>query len=120
MPVGTVARNTERFDLKTLEGAYIVVRRMTYGEKLERQDALFQMRTGKEIEGLEVNMLHKNAALRDFGRLIIEHNITDENDRVLNFKDAKDVYALDPRIGDEIGHLIDSINAFEETEDTKN
>lgn len=120
MPVGTVTRNTERFDLKTLPGAYVVVRRMSYGEKLERQDAILSMRTSKENEGLEVSMLNKNAALRDFSKLIIEHNITDDNERLLNFKDAKDIFALDPRIGDEIGQLIDSINSFEETEQTKN
>lgn len=120
LPVGTVTKNTERFDLKTLEGAYVIIRRMSYGEKLERQDAMLSMRTSKEMEGLEVSMLNKNAALRDFGKLVVDHNITDENDRSLNFKDAKDVFALDPRIGDEIGQLIDSINSFEETEQTKN
>lgn len=120
MPVGTVTRNTERFDLETLPGGYVVIRRMSYGEKLARQDNILSMRTSKETEGVEFSMLNKNAALHDFSNLVIEHNITDENDRPLNFKDAKDIFALDPRIGDEIGQKIDSINSFEETEQTKN
>lgn len=120
MPVGTVARNAERFELKTLPEAYVVVRRMSYGEKLERQDEILSMRTQKGSDGLDISMMNKKAALRDFGRLVVEHNITDESERVLNFKDAKDVVALDPRVGEEIGNYIDSINSYEELPEIKN
>ena len=120
MPIGTITKNAERKELTTLPGAFVVVRRMTYGEKLERQDDMLNMRTSLDSSLFELKMMSKSMALKDFGNLIVEHNITDENDRLLNFKDAKDVVALDPRVGEEIGVLIDRINAFEETEQTKN
>lgn len=120
MPIGTVTRNTERKDLITLPGGYVVVRRMTYGEKLERQDDMLNMRTSIDSSSFELKMMSKSMALKDFGNLIVEHNITDENERLLNFKDAKDVVSLDPRVGEEIGALIDGINTFEETLETKN
>jgi len=93
---------------------------MTYGEKLQRQDDMLSMKTSMGDNIMEVNMFNKRAALADFGNLIVDHNITDENDRKLNFKDAKDVVALDPRIGDEIGAFIDKINSYENTDAVKN
>jgi hypothetical protein len=121
MPVATVARNTERFELTTCEGAYIIVRRMSFGEKLTRQDEMLKMRTSGDKESrIEFDMMNKKTALSDFGNLVIEHNLTDENDRLLNFKNQQDVLSLDPRVGDEISQCIDSINSFEETQDTKN
>lgn len=119
MPVGTVTTTTERFELETLPGAFIVVRRMTYGEKLKRQDEMLSMKTKKGEDAMEISTFFSKTALRDF-HLVVEHNITDENDRVLNFRDAKDVVALDPRVGDEIGEFIDKVNNFESTAETKN
>lgn len=118
MPVGTVAKNTERFELTTLPGAFVVVRRMSFGEKLERQDDMINMRSvDKE---LAFQMMNKKLTTKDFGNLIVDHNITDENERKLNFRDAKDVEVLDPRVGEEISTRIDSINAFEELPQVKN
>lgn len=118
MPVGTVAKNTERFELTTLPGAYVVVRRMSFGEKLERQDDMINMRSvDKE---LAFQMMNKKLTTKDFGNLVVDHNITDENERKLNFRDAKDVEVLDPRVGEEISTRIDSINAFEELPQVKN
>ncbi len=121
MPIGTVAKTEERFDLKTLlPDGFVIIRRMTYGEKLARQDDIMQMRASMEDKTVQMSMLNKKAALSDFGNLILDHNITDENERKLNFKDAKDVFALDPRVGEEIAVYIDGINSFEDTEFTKN
>jgi hypothetical protein len=120
MPVGTVTKNTERFDLKTLTDGFVVIRRMSYGEKLERQDEMLKMKTTTGESVLELSMLIKKTALRDFGNLVIDHNITDEAERKLNFKNPQDVLSLDPRIGDEISGLIDKINAFEEQPEVKN
>lgn len=123
MPVATVTRNTERFDLTTAPpDGYVIVRRMTFGEKLHRQDELMQIHapTTKDSNYLEMAMMNKKAALQDFSNLIVEHNLTDESGRMLNFRNANDVASLDPRIGDEISVLIDGINAFEETSEVKN
>src|SRR5438034_3488147 len=122
MPVGSVSRNEEKFDLETLPGAFIIVRRMTYGEKLSRQDEMFSMRANMEKNNsqLEMALLNKKMALLDFGNLVLDHNITDESERKLNFKNAADVLSLDPRIGDEISYFIDRINSFDGTQDLKN
>src|SRR5438034_11328211 len=73
MPVGTVSRNEEKFDLETLPGAFIIVRRMTYGEKLSRQDEMFSMRASMDDKQLEMAMLNKKMALTDFGNLVLDH-----------------------------------------------
>src|ERR1043166_6456195 len=115
MPNATVSNNnTDRFELKTLEGAFVVIRRMTFGEKLARQDEIFSMHASMESKQLEMNMLNKKAALKDFGNLVIDHNLTDENDRKLNFANPQDVLMLDPRVGDEISGYIDQLNSFED------
>lgn len=120
MPVGTVAKNTERYELKTLAEAYVVIRRMSYGEKLDRQDDMVSLSMKDKDAGMSIGVMGKRMALKDFGNLVVEHNITDEKERILNFKDAKDVVALDPRVGDEISQYIDEINTFEESADIKN
>lgn len=120
MPRATVASKTEKFELKSLPEAYIVVRRMTYGEKLNRTDSMMNMKTTGEDREMHIQMMSKRIAFQDFANLIIEHNLTDENDQPLNFKNAADVERLDPRIGDEIGQLIDGINSFEDSQDVKN
>lgn len=120
MPRATVASETEKFELKSLPEGYVVVRRMTYGEKLNRTDSMMNMRTTGEDREMQFQMMTRKIAFQDFGNLIIEHNLTDENDKPLNFKNAADVERLDPRIGDEIGQLIDGINSFEDSQDTKN
>jgi hypothetical protein len=120
MPNATVSNNnTDRFELKTLEGAFVVIRRMTFGEKLARQDEIFSMHASMESKQLEMNMLNKKAALKDFGNLVIDHNLTDENDRKLNFANPQDVLMLDPRVGDEISGYIDQLNSFEDSENLK-
>lgn len=120
MPRATVASETEKFELKSLPEGYVVIRRMTYGEKLNRTDSMMNMRTSGEDREMHIQMMSKRIAFQDFGNLIVEHNLTDENDKPLNFKNAADVERLDPRIGDEIGQLIDGINSFEDKDDTKN
>ena len=119
MPIATVVSDTKREELTTCPGGYVIIRRMTYGEKLQRQDEMLSMRADKD-SNFEMSMLNKKAALSDFAKLIVEHNLTDENEQLLNFKNPQDVVKLDPRVGDEIGALIDGINAFENVPETKN
>lgn len=119
MPRATVASQAEKFELKSLPEAYVVIRRMTYGEKLNRTDSMLNMRTTQEDREMEVRMMSKKIAFQDFANLIVEHNLTDENDRALNFKNAADVERLDPVVGDEVGQLIDKLNSFEDRDEVK-
>lgn len=120
MPRATVTQNTERFELKACPEGFVVIRRMTYGEKLNRQEDIMNMQTGMDDKKMQIQIMTKKVALQDFANLIVEHNLTDENDRPLNFKNAADVVRLDPRIGDEIGQYIDLLNSFEEDAAVKN
>lgn len=119
MPRATVASQTEKFELASLPEGFVVIRRMTYGEKLNRTDGMMNMRTSSTDNEMSISLMSKKVAFQDFANLIIEHNLTDENDKLLNFKNAADVERLDPVIGDEIGQLIDSINSFEQRDDVK-
>lgn len=119
MPVAVLVHEPERFELKSLPGAYVIVRRMTYGEKLQRSEMTMKMRmdmADKNNMGADMQMLSRQVTLWSFNRLIIDHNLTDKDDRKLNFKSPVDVEALDGRIGEEIDTYIDKVNNFEEDE----
>jgi hypothetical protein len=115
-------QNNQRFELQSCPDGYIVIRRMTYGEKLNRQDDMMNMQTSANPKDTEmrIQIMAKRVALQDFANLIIEHNLTDDNDLPLNFRNPADVNRLDPRVGDEIGQLIDKVNSFEEAGEVKN
>src|SRR5258706_2828939 len=103
---------------------YVIVRRMNYGEKLLRSNmaAKFLMSGStkdKEFAG-ELDMQTEEVAYWDFANLVVEHNVQDEDGRVLNFKNKIDVKKLDGAVGEEIGRIIDEFNAPEETEEVKN
>jgi len=124
VPVATITSDTERFDLKTLPEAYVVVRRMTYGESLKRTGMMTKFLVGgnptnRDFSG-EVEMNQEEVTLWDFANCVVEHNLTDENGKLLNFKNQVDVRRLDIRVGEEIGRYIDEVNNFEEKPEIKN
>lgn len=140
VPIATLVKKTERKDLKTVEGGYVVVRRMTYGEKLQRSEMSGKMRilsqkTDKEAVG-EINMLQKNVQLWEFANLILEHNLEHQEHtfaggdcytgkcgcpiRPLNFRMPADVELLTAQVGEEISKFLDELNNFEEDEEVKN
>jgi hypothetical protein len=138
MPKATVSIETTREDLKSCAGAYVELRRMSYGAKLERQGMVSRMkvhteeaptsradrRSGKKqsqnLTG-EVEMLQLQATLFSFKHCIVGHNLfADEEETVkLDLTNEKDVKGLDPRIGEEIDMLIDDMNNFEDDEDNE-
>ncbi len=122
MPFAGVSTATEHFDLKTVEGGFVELRRMTYGEKLTRQDMVklsLEMGKGKDIKG-EMAMANKMVTHSDFMNCIIAHNLEkDENGTPFNFRDYNDFIRLDPRVGEEIDKLINSMNNFEESDEGK-
>jgi hypothetical protein len=119
MPVAVVTEENHRKELKSLEGAFVVVREMTYGERLVRQGMNGKMRVlaGKSEFAGELEMATRQIALWDFANLIVEHNLQDKDERVLNFRVEKDVEKLASKIGDEVGAFIDEINSFEDIEE---
>lgn len=125
MVVATITNQTERFELKSLPGGYVVIRQMSYGEKLNRQTQMTSyqmlMSGGKGADTkMDIEMHMEKVAKWEFSNLITEHNLTDEAEKALNFKNVADVDRLNPVVGEEIQVYINQLNAFEDDEDVKN
>lgn len=123
MPRATANLNPEdKIELKSCPEGYIVLRRMTYGQKLDRMKHVGKLSVemggrGRSARG-EMEMLQKASTLYDFKSCIVDHNLEDESGTKLNLGAEHDINRLDPRIGEEISVLIDKLNNFE-TEETE-
>jgi hypothetical protein len=133
MPRATVVKTTEHFDLETVEGGWVELRRLSYGEKLRKDADAMQMKF--DTQGMasgdgavaSIAMVNEAVTLREFALCIMDHNLDDGgNDEVdppvaprkLNFGKPVDVRSLDPRTGDEISGLINKLNDFERSATT--
>lgn len=118
MPRATTdASMTERHELKSCPEGFIVARRLSYGEKLERRAMMSGMKVetggkGKDFAG-EMQLMNEQATLYDFQKCIVEHNLEDENGNTLNLNSVTDIRRLDPRIGEEIETILGDLNNFE-------
>jgi hypothetical protein len=120
MPNATF-ESEESFELKSLEGGEITLRRMSYGQKLERTSAASKMsilmqKGSKDIQGT-IDTLQAAAAVFDFRTCVVRHNLTKNvngQEVPLEFSNAGDVAVLHPRVGEEISSLIDKMNNFED------
>jgi hypothetical protein len=124
MPRATIVQATERHPLTTLpavgdeEAGYVVLRRLTFGEKLSKDAEAMKMRFGmsKATAGdidAEVSLISEFVTYLEFAKCIVEHNLVDDKDQPLNFKNQAHVQSLDPRVGDEISTIIGEMNDFE-------
>lgn len=130
MPNATVSLELgERINLKSLEGAYVRLKSMPFGKKLERRDKATRMsmmmeaenrKKGKKDEPTEVKLdiLNRWSTAFDFAQCIGEHNLTDDNNKPLDLSNPDVLDILDPRVGTEIEALIaDLIGDDEELTD---
>ncbi len=108
----------EHHELKTCEGGFVDLRKLTYGQSLQRQ-AMLTMRMVSDAESRrkkvtkgEFNMANIDVTTFDFGHCIVDHNLEDENGKKLNLGSPVDFQRLDPRIGQEIDSLISKMNSF--------
>ena len=121
MPKATTnVDETTRHDLVSLPEGFIVLRKLTYGQSLQRQ-SLLTMRMIRDAEtkskGIskgEFNMANAEVTAFDFSHCIVDHNLEDERGRKLNLGLPNDFQRLDPRIGQEIDSIIQKQNAFDE------
>ena len=108
---------TERFDLKSCPGGFVVLRRLTYGQYLERQGLAMQLQmqsVGKKSDAkIDIDMAQQKVAEFEFKHCIAEHNLEDDQGNLLDFRQAFTLTMLDPRIGQEIGDCIAKMNDFE-------
>lgn len=125
MPFAGAGDNTVRRELNSVGGGYVVLRRLTYGQKLDRQNmtklAIDMNSKTKDFKG-ELAMASREATLTDFRNCVVEHNLYKdaEETSLFNFGNSADVQQLDPRIGEEISKYIDELNNFEESDEAKN
>ena len=117
MPVAVRSTGTERFELKTLEGAFVTLRKMSYGQILTRRAMMkltFQTQgKNKSVEG-EIAMANKKVNLYEFQTCVVEHNLERESGQLLNLSDPNDVEMLDPKVGQEIEQYMNQLNNFED------
>lgn len=117
MPKATVnVGESETFQLKSLEGGEIVLKRMTYGQVVERR-ALMKLSVSSEGRGRqadfkgEMAMASKEIQMFEFRNCIVSHNLEkDDAGTLLNLAAPVDFDSLDPRVGQEIEQLISDMN----------
>lgn len=122
MPRATAdTTKTERHELKTLPEAYVVLKKLTYGQMLHRQEMAGEMamksqpgRGRNTPQEAVIKMMQSLVTEYEFRNCIVDHNLTDENDQPLNFSLPGTVMRLDPQVGDEISQLIDDLNQYQD------
>lgn len=120
MPVAVVVEDTKRFELRSLPEGFVIVRQMTYGERLQRQNLSSKMKVSadkkSEYAG-EFEMAIEKLGLWDFQNLVVDHNLEDQHGNKLNFKNIADIKRLSSKVGEEIGKYIDELNSFEDVDE---
>src|SRR5687767_14544157 len=94
MPRATVnIAETQRFDLESCPEGFVVLRKMSYGQVLQRQEMAMQMQMqaqrGKGSDGaarMDIKNMHQEVAVFDFKTCIVEHNLEDDGGRLLDFR----------------------------------
>lgn len=108
---------TQKFDLQSCPGGYVVLRRMTYGQYLKRQSLAMDMQMQSQGKGqgatIDIDLSQQKVAEFEFSTCIADHNLEDHAGELLNFKSAHTLQMLDPRVGQEIGDLIDKMHNVE-------
>jgi len=121
MPNATVdVESTQKYDLKTLEEGFVVLRRMSYGDILQRR-TFTKIEIGgdsksKDFRG-ELAMANRKVTEFEFAKCVVDHNLEDASGRKLNLNAPSDFNQLDPRVGQEIEEYISEMNNFEADEE---
>jgi hypothetical protein len=120
MPNATVSLGTEQLDLKSLPGGYVTLKRMSYGQTLERR-AL--MKINLDLSGGKQQDMHAVMALAakeiqvyEFRHCVVDHNLEDGDGTKLDLTSAQALENLDPKVGQEIERKISDMNNFENDE----
>lgn len=127
MPVGTRKTETVRRELKSCPpDGFVVLRQLSYDEMLERRDGgvkiLMEQSPGRNVDSkTSMQIANRWSNQFTFPRCIVEHNITDDNNVPLDFRQTEMVFKmLDPKLGAEIEKYIDELNQEDESEDFTN
>lgn len=117
MPNATINTDVEHFDLKSLEGAFVDLKALPFGQRLERRDMISQMSmeqtdNKRRNEPTEVNikMFTRKAREYEFAHCVVDHNLEDANGQKLDFRNPMSLDILHPKVGEEIEQLIDALH----------
>lgn len=120
MPSAVVNTDSKRYELKSLEGGFVELKRMSYGQWLHRQELALRLevKAGKGSAGAGGEMAIANKAVTqyEFQQCLVNHNLEDENGSPLDFRQITTLERLDPRIGNEIGLYISELHEFNSDE----
>jgi len=114
MPRATVDENaTERYELETLPEGYVVLKKMTFGERARVREMTLQasMSARGSDDSLKMMVSQVDVDEYEFSHSIVEHNLEDANGNLLQFTRKGSVASLDPAVGAEISKLIDEMNS---------
>ncbi len=119
---GGVSTEPEHVDLAAIDGAWVEIRQMPYGDVLKRQDKVMQMRIQMAERGqqaastMDLQMANVETTAHDFKACITRHNIrnprTGRAFQFQNLLDWRDI--LNPKLGREIDRHIRRINGFDD------
>lgn len=114
--------NQKRVELSTLSDAYVILRQLTYGEQIQKQQMAAKMTfegpgSGSGRGGGEFEFFQRKVAEYEFATCIVEHNLEDEEGHLLNFKVGSILDRLDPRVGSEVASHISEMNDYQEETD---
>lgn len=113
MPKATVAMAPQRFELVSCPTGFVVIKRMSYGLMLYRQqEALRNSMSGEQgsTPELVMQMMQKRVAEVEFAKCIVDHNLDDDDGNRLDFSTPAALDKLDPAIGEEIAKYIGEVN----------
>ena len=135
MPRATVSHDTERFILKSIpvgegeEPAFVELRTLSFHEMNMRQEMGARMYQETKVEkgrgakqkGEETvrgyfELMNVAVTEYEFRNCIVYHNLEDENGNLIDFTLPMQAWRLHPKVGQEIGELIDSLNQFDSEE----
>jgi hypothetical protein len=99
----------DKVDLKTLEGGYVQLRKLTYGEMLKRRDMAVRASSGRGRD-VNIDFQQLEVAVYEFSHAVVDHNLEDEDGNKLDLSKRSIVESLDPIVAQEIEQLIDDMN----------
>ncbi len=117
MPVATVKQDTVRKELKSLEGAFVELRQLSFDEMLERRDKAMRMtmeqkpnRKKTDATKIEFESAMQWTRFFEFSRCIVDHNLEADAGKKLDFSNSMTLKVLDPKVGLEIEKYIEELN----------
>lgn len=120
MPVAAIKTDdTFRHDLKTCEGGFVVLKRLSYGQWLARNEMAMEVkiqasgRGNNAAFGGEMAMHNRKVTIWEFQQCIVDHNLQNTDETPLDFRGINTLDILDPKVGTEISDYIRELHDFE-------